>query len=64
MHNVVIRRPRLEDCEKLHQFFRTVIADTFAQENLADLLDDIELEIAGKIATFADLLWNFGHDRP
>lgn len=63
MHNVLIRRPRLEDCEKLHQFFRTVIADTFAQEDLADLLDDIEQEIAGKIKYLQADLDSNGTDR-
>ncbi len=49
MHNVVIRRPRIDDLEGLHHFFRIVITDTFAKEGLTDLLDEIEKEIEDKI---------------
>ncbi|USG65461.1 GNAT family N-acetyltransferase [Brevibacillus ruminantium] len=48
MYNVEIRRPRVEDTEELHQFFRTVIQDTFFREGIADLLDDIENEFKTK----------------
>jgi hypothetical protein len=29
VHNVVIRRPKIDDLEGLNQFFRIVITDTF-----------------------------------
>jgi GNAT superfamily N-acetyltransferase len=45
VRKVEIRRPRTEDIEELHQFFRIVITDTFASEGLSDLIDDIEAEI-------------------
>jgi GNAT superfamily N-acetyltransferase len=45
---VEIRRPRTEDIEELHQFFRIVITDTFAREGLTGLIDDIEAEIDSK----------------
>jgi GNAT superfamily N-acetyltransferase len=48
LYNVEIRRPRIEDCEELHQFFTTVIKDTYAREGLSELLDDIENEIECK----------------
>ena len=48
MHNVEIRRPKLEDREELIQFFRKVISDTFAKEGLEGLIDEIEDEIEHK----------------
>lgn len=45
MYNVEIRRPRTQDMEELHPFFRTVITHTFAKEGLSELADDIENEI-------------------
>ncbi|WMT39587.1 GNAT family N-acetyltransferase [Paenibacillus sp. D2_2] len=48
MQQVEIRRPNLEDYQELHHFFRSVITDTFAKENLADLVEDIEQEIMTK----------------
>jgi GNAT superfamily N-acetyltransferase len=48
LYNVEIRRPRIEDCEELHQFFTTVIKDTYAREGLSQLIDDIENEIENK----------------
>ena len=49
MHNIEIRRPRKMDIEKLYQFFKDVIIDTFARENLAELRDDIENELNCKM---------------
>lgn len=48
VQKVEIRRPRTEDIEELHQFFRIVISETFAKEGLAGLIDDIETEIESK----------------
>jgi len=48
MHNIEIRRPRTEDIEELHKFFRIVLTDTFSREGLANMLDDIENEIEYK----------------
>ncbi|PEA55102.1 GNAT family N-acetyltransferase [Bacillus pseudomycoides] len=48
MYHVEIRRPRIEDIEKINQFFITTIKDTFAGEGLSELLDDIENEIENK----------------
>jgi len=48
VQQIEIRRPELGDCQELHQFFRSVITDTFAKENLADLVEDIEQEIKTK----------------
>ncbi|MFN2747278.1 GNAT family N-acetyltransferase [Bacillus sp. z60-18] len=48
MHNIEIRRPRLEDQNELNQFFRTVVTDTFAKEGLSELIQDIESEIENK----------------
>jgi GNAT superfamily N-acetyltransferase len=48
VRKVEIRRPRTEDIEELHKFFRIVITDTFAREGLAGLIDDIEAEMDSK----------------
>lgn len=48
MLNVEIRRPRFDDVEELHEFFRTVLIDTFAKEGLAHMIDEIEKEIEDK----------------
>ncbi|MEF7654941.1 GNAT family N-acetyltransferase [Bacillus thuringiensis] len=48
MYNVEIRRPNSDDLEELHLFFRIVITNTFKEERLSHLLDDIENEINTK----------------
>ncbi|WP_068780272.1 hypothetical protein [Paenibacillus sp. GM2] len=48
MQQIEIRRPELGDDQELLRFFRVVIMDTFAKENLADLVEDIEQEISTK----------------
>lgn len=45
MYNVAIRRPNSDDLEELHLFFRIVITNTYKDEGLSQLLDDIENEI-------------------
>lgn len=49
MNNVEIRRPKIDDKGELHQFFRKVISDTFANEGLMDEVNEIENEIQNKI---------------
>ncbi|HWO95274.1 MAG TPA: GNAT family N-acetyltransferase [Bacillus sp. (in: firmicutes)] len=49
MLNVEIRRPRIEDIKKLHQFFRIVITDTFMKEGIGEKVEDKEDEIEMKI---------------
>lgn len=46
--NVEIRRPRMEDKNPLHHFFKVVITDTFMKEGIGEKLDDIEAEIEMK----------------
>ncbi|AAU17812.1 GNAT family N-acetyltransferase [Bacillus cereus] len=48
MYNVEIRRPNSDDLEELHSFFRIVITNTFKDEGLSQLSDDIENEINTK----------------
>ncbi|WP_026679237.1 GNAT family N-acetyltransferase [Fictibacillus gelatini] len=48
MLNIEVRRPRIEDRDELHQFFRTVVTDTFRKEGLSALVADIENEIESK----------------
>ncbi|MFP7175307.1 GNAT family N-acetyltransferase [Priestia filamentosa] len=48
MNKVEIRRPRMEENEEIHQFFKTVIQDTFAKEGLSALLEDMENVIKDK----------------
>ena len=45
MYNVEIRRPNSDDLEELHLLFRIVITNTYKNEGLSQLLDDIENEI-------------------
>ncbi|OHX31493.1 GNAT family acetyltransferase [Bacillus mycoides] len=48
MYNVEIRRPNLDDIDELNLFFRIVITNTYKNEGLSQLLDDIENEINSK----------------
>lgn len=43
-----IRRPQKEDINKLGDFFKYVITDTFKKEGIGEKLDDIEAEIKMK----------------
>lgn len=46
--NVAVRRPNLNDVDELYLFFRIVITNTYKNEGLSQLLDDIENEINSK----------------
>ncbi|MEK7016378.1 MULTISPECIES: GNAT family N-acetyltransferase [Bacillus] len=48
MYNVEIRRPNSDDIDELNLFFRLVITNTYKNEGLSQLLDDIENEINSK----------------
>ncbi|WLD93794.1 GNAT family N-acetyltransferase [Alkalihalobacillus sp. AL-G] len=48
MITIEISRPAFEDVEELNRFFRLVVVDTFAQEGLSNLVEDIEDEIETK----------------
>lgn len=48
MTNVAVRRPNLNDIDELYLFFRIVITNTYKNEGLSQLLDDIENEINSK----------------
>jgi GNAT superfamily N-acetyltransferase len=48
MIHVNIKRPKIEDREKLNAFFKTVIIDTFIKEDIGDQLNDINEEIEVK----------------
>ncbi|MBE5106675.1 GNAT family N-acetyltransferase [Bacillus thuringiensis] len=48
MSNVEIRRPNSDDIDELYLFFRIVITNTYKDEGLSQLLDDIENEINTK----------------
>lgn len=48
MTNVAVRRPNLNDVDELYLFFRIVITNTYKDEGLSQLLDDIENEINSK----------------
>ena len=41
MYNVEIRRPNSDDIDELYLFFRIVITNTYKNEGLSQLLDDI-----------------------
>jgi GNAT superfamily N-acetyltransferase len=63
VQNVEIRRPRIEDTEELHKFFRTVITDTFIKEGIGDKVDDMEEEIRSKKANLNSDLESNGENR-
>ncbi|TYS58426.1 GNAT family N-acetyltransferase [Sutcliffiella horikoshii] len=63
MLDIEIRRPRTEDINELHQFFRTVIEDTFNKEGIGDQLEDLEAEVESKKAYLAGDLTSNGEDR-
>ncbi|ART75017.1 GNAT family N-acetyltransferase [Sutcliffiella horikoshii] len=63
MLNIEIRRPRTEEIVELHQFFRTVIEDTFNKEGIGDQLEDLEAEVESKKAYLAGDLTSNGEDR-
>ncbi|MEK5442900.1 MULTISPECIES: GNAT family N-acetyltransferase [unclassified Fredinandcohnia] len=46
--DVDIRRPKIEDKDELHRFFKDVIMDTFSKEGIAHLTKDIVEEIETK----------------
>lgn len=48
MTNVAIRRPNSDDIDELYLFFRIVITNTYKDEGLSQLVDDIENEINSK----------------
>ncbi|MED2880227.1 GNAT family N-acetyltransferase, partial [Bacillus thuringiensis] len=48
MTNVAVRRPNLNDVDELYLFFRIVITNTYKNEGLSQLLNDIENEINSK----------------
>ncbi|MDM5438951.1 GNAT family N-acetyltransferase [Bacillus hominis] len=48
MYNVEIRRTNSDDIDELYLFFRIVITNTYKNEGLSQLLDDIENEINSK----------------
>ena len=48
MLNITIRRPKMEDKEKLQEFFKLVINDTFIKEGIENEIYDLEEEIQTK----------------
>ena len=48
MLDITIRRPKTEDKEKLHEFFKLVINDTFIKEGIENEIYDLEEEIQTK----------------
>lgn len=48
MHNVVVRRPKIEEIESVNEFFELVIRDTFERNGIADLVETLEEEIEDK----------------
>lgn len=63
MHNIVIRRPKMDEIEELNHFFELVIRDTFAKNDIADLIDSLENEIHDKRRCLNEDMENDGKDR-
>ena len=49
LNSIVIRRPSNKDIIEIQALFRLVVTDTFQQEGIGELIDDIEEEIQTKI---------------
>ncbi|PFA67180.1 GNAT family N-acetyltransferase [Bacillus sp. AFS015802] len=63
MKNINIGRPHPDDKKELNHFFRAVIEDTFANEGLSELHDDIKNEISTKIQYLQSDYDSAGTDR-
>ncbi len=63
VQNIEIRRPKIEDIEELNCFFKMLVANTFAREGLAYMLDEIEDEIKSKKRYLKSDLDSNGEDR-
>ncbi|EJS68445.1 N-acetyltransferase [Bacillus wiedmannii] len=63
MYNVKVRRPNSDDLDELNMFFRLVITDTFKNEGLSQLLDDLENEIKTKKQYLKNDLESNGENR-
>ncbi|WP_025028958.1 GNAT family N-acetyltransferase [Caldalkalibacillus mannanilyticus] len=63
MKNIEIKRPSKTDFDRLIDFFRLVIIDTFTKEGISHLKDDIEKEIKNKIHYLHMDLESNGKDR-
>ncbi|MFC7371640.1 GNAT family N-acetyltransferase [Fictibacillus iocasae] len=58
-----IRRPQTADTPALHDFFRTVLTDTYQKEGLGDRHDDLENELQEKERYLAADFASLGRDR-
>ncbi|MER2058576.1 MAG: GNAT family N-acetyltransferase [Niallia sp.] len=63
MMPIRIKRPTIEDVEALHDFFETVITDTFRKEGIADKKEDLIAEIETKKRYLEMDLESGGEDR-
>lgn len=63
MQKIEIRRPRIDDKEKLHLFFQLVITDTFEKEGILDLQEDINKELRTKRQLLKDDFDSEGKNR-
>ncbi|WDV44196.1 GNAT family N-acetyltransferase [Clostridiaceae bacterium M8S5] len=48
MHDLTIRRPKIEEARIINDFFEVVIRDTFKKNNIDNLVDLIDIEIIDK----------------
>src|SRR6056297_3231012 len=48
MENIIIRRPKIEEVEKINEFFELVIRDTFKSNGIDNLIEELENEIKDK----------------
>jgi GNAT superfamily N-acetyltransferase len=58
-----IRRPKKDDIKQLHQFFRSVISDTFKNEGISGQNEDLEEEIRTKESYLENDLLSSGKNR-
>lgn len=63
MKDLQIGRPRPEDVKLINEFFETVLRDTFADNKIAHLTEDLEGEIESKKKYLQQDLESGGRDR-
>lgn len=60
MNHIKIRRPNIDDKDKLLEFCKLVLEDTFIKEGIEDLVEDLEEELVAKKKYLEDDLMTNG----
>lgn len=63
MKGIMIRRPKIEEIDSIHEFFTIVLKDTFERNDLNELKDLLEEEIIDKKRCLKQDFDTFGKER-